>query len=512
VESSPYNQRVKFPFQHNFLLRLTIPLFQVKYFLQKKQLLKKRGNAMELWNIWMSLVNQFESACSRKATFFWLVIVLIGFTIKFDAIGVTSLARGVGLAPHFYSSLLHFFNSTGIKLESLQSAWIKIVFEKFNALVMLNGRCLILADGIKIGKEGRKMPAVKWLHQDSETNSKAPYIMGHSIQVVSILANGLSTFFSVPLTARIHEGIRLTYKDTRTLLDKMFGMLAELQLPTPFYLIADKYYCSGRFMKLLINSGAHMITMMKKNAVAYRAPEFKSTGRGRPKKYGERVKLFDLFKTDLIFSQIPMPGNKKIMIEYCAVSLLWKPLGDFVKFVLVRHPIKGNAICMTTDLSLDAMDIIFGYSLRFKIEVMFKQAVHQISAFMYRFWLKSMLPRKRGSGDCMLQFESSEFKKKMLDKLNAYHLFIQLGLIAQGLMQYLAIHHYGLVWKKFSTWLRTIRENTLPSEKVVSLTLSKTYIEFLIYGAIPPIFKKFLREKIDASMLQQGIFEQKNAA
>lgn len=467
---------------------------------------------MRLWNTWLSLVNQLESACSRKRTFFWLVTILIGFTIKFDSIGVTSIARGAGLLPGYYTCLLHFFNSTAVNLEVLQSLWIKLVLNQFSGLVRINGRCLIAADGIKIGKEGKKMPGVKWLHQESESNSKAAYIMGHSIQVVSILAKGLSTYFAIPLVGKIHEGIRLTYKDSRTLLDKMFEMLSELKFPEPFYFIADKYYCSGRFMKQLIGSGAHIITMMKKNAVAYYAPERVPKRRGRPKRYGNRVRLFNLFETDLNFIVAPMPGNSKIVIEYCVIELLWKPLGDFVKFVLVRHPEKGNAISMSTDLTLDPMDIIFGYSLRFKIEVMFKQAVHQIGSFMYRFWLKIMLPKKRGSGNCVLQFESSDFKKKVLNKLNAYHLFIQLGFIAQGLMQYLSIHCYKTVWENFGTWLRTIRDNILPSEKVVALTLSKTYIEFLIDGAIPPIFKKFIMHRIDISQLQQSTSKQKRVA
>jgi hypothetical protein len=467
---------------------------------------------MELWTCWLSLVNHFESACSRKKTFFWLVTILIGFTIKFDSIGVTSIARGAGLLPGYYTCLLHFFNSTAVNLEVLQSLWINLVFNQFDGLVKINGRYLIVGDGIKYGKEGKKMPGVKWLHQESESNSKAEFIMGHSVQAISILAKGLGTCFSIPLVGMIHEGILFSYKDSRTLLDKMFEMLAGLSLPVPVYFVADKYYASGRFMKQLIGSGIHIITMMKKNAVAYYLPEPENKRRGRPRKYGKSIKLFELFNADLSFTKAPMPGNPSIMIEYCVVELFWKPLGDLAKFVLVRHPEKGNSIPMSTDRSLDPMDIILGYSLRFKIEIMFKQAVHQIGAFMYRFWLKAMLPKKRGSGDLALQFAPNDFKEKIAKKLNAYHLFIQLGFIAHGLMQYLSIHNHQTVWKYFGTWLRTIRSNTLPSEKVVALALSRTYIEFLVDDTIACIFKKFLRKRTDLSQLQQSNFELKQAA
>ena len=83
-----------------------------------------------------------------------------------------------------------------------------------------------MGDGIKVGKQGRKMPGVKLLHQDSESNTKAEYIMGHSFQAVSILAQAAQSIFAVPLAARIHEGVVETNRDKRTLMDKMVALLA----------------------------------------------------------------------------------------------------------------------------------------------------------------------------------------------------------------------------------------------------------------------------------------------
>lgn len=468
---------------------------------------------MELWNKWIGLVNQLESSCSRKQTFFWLMAVLIGFTIKFDSLGVTSLARGIGLLPNYYTCMLHLFNSTAVNLDKLQELWVKLVLNAFGGIVRINGRVIIVGDGIKIGKEGKKMPAVKWLHQASDSNSKASYIMGHSIQAIAILTQGLSTYFAIPLLGKIHEGLKLSCTDSRTLLDKMFELLTELKIAEGFYFVADKYYCSGRFMKQLVAQNIHIVTMMKRNAVAYFQPvEPTKKQRGRPAKYGPSVKLFSLFDTDPPFITAPMPGNSKLMIEYCVIQLLWRPLGKLVQFVLVRHPEKGLSIIMSTDLKADPLSLILIYSLRFKIEVLFKQAVHQIGAFMYRFWLKMMPPKKRRTGDQSLQLAPEEYKQKILQKLNAYQLFIQLGFIAQGLMQYLSMHCYQTVWKSFGTWLRTIRNNTLPSEKVVALAMSRTYVEFLIDERKPSIFKKFLRDRTDISQLQHVVFDKKAAA
>lgn len=466
-----------------------------------------KRDRVQLWKEWMLPVNQLAGAFGRKKTFFWFVLVLMGFSVKFDAIGVTSVARGVGLLPSCYTSMLNFFVSGAVNLELLRRLWVTVIFRYFGGIVRINNRVLIVGDGIKAPKEGRKMPGVKWLHQSSDSNSKPEFIMGHSIQALCVLAQGLSTCFAVPLTAEIHEGVRFHWRDTRTLLDKMFEMLTGLGIPETYYLVLDRYYASGRFVKQLVSRDIHIVTMMKKNAVAYRAAKPpKKKQRGRPKKYGEKIKLFDLFKTELPFKSAPWPNDERLTIEYYAIKLLWKPFGDLVLFVLTRHPVRGDSIVMSTDLGADPMSLVTVYGFRFRIEVFFRMAVHQVGAFLYRFWLKKMAPRKRGGkGDQNMQFAPKDMKESVCRKLHAYHLFIQAAFIAHGLLQYLSIKCRQSVWSGFGTWLRTIRPNTLPSEMVVSMALSGSHREFLIDGQHCPIFTKFMQEKLDARYFRHKI-------
>src|SRR3990167_844589 len=130
----------------------------------------------------------------------------------------------------------------------------------------------------------------------------------------------------------------------------------------------------------------------------------------------DHVLKFSLFNMDLPYITVPMPGNDKLTIEYYVIYLLWRPLGELAQFVLVRHPEKGLSIVMSTDLEAAPLSLIKIYSLRFKIEVCFKQAVHQIGTFMYRFWLKMMSPTKRGAGDQCLQSAPKEYKDAVLRK------------------------------------------------------------------------------------------------
>src|SRR5882672_11841762 len=94
---------------------------------------------------------------------------------------------------------------------------------------------------------------------------------------------------------------------------------------------------------------------------------------------------------------------------------------------------------MCTDTTLCAVDIIRLYGLRFKIECSFKQAVRQIGSFAYHFWMKDMIPLLYRNGNQYLHRTSEDYRNRVKRKMHAYHAFMQAGVVAQGLLQYLAV-------------------------------------------------------------------------
>jgi hypothetical protein len=97
-----------------------------------------------------------------------------------------------------YDLLLNFFHSNALNLSRLLDLWVKLALRLFNP-VTEEGFVLLAADGLKVPKEGKKMPAVKSLHQESGNNSKPEFIMGHSFQAVSLLVHSaLGQVFAVP--------------------------------------------------------------------------------------------------------------------------------------------------------------------------------------------------------------------------------------------------------------------------------------------------------------------------
>jgi hypothetical protein len=415
--------------------------------------------------------------------------------------GVTSLVRGLGLSGASYYCLLHFFHSNALRLDTLTLLWRQTLERLFSRrLVRVKGRPILLADGIKRGKEGRKMPAVKSLHQESGSNSKATFIMGHSLQAVALLVQAAGVCMAVPVAARIHEGICWSNRDRRTLLDKLGFLILGLQCSEPVIVVADAYYAAAKFARALLGQGHHLVTRLKTTAVAYfPEPSSRSKRRGRPKTYGNKTKLKDWFRYRKQFIKAPSPvyGETGVTVRYYSFDLLWRQLGRVVRFVWVDHPTRGQMVLLCTDVTLEPLEILRLYGWRFKIEVSFKQAIHTVGTYAYHFWMQDMTPIQRGSGKQQVLRKSETYRQNIRRKLGAYERHIQLGLIAQGLLQYLSINFRRATWFNFHTYIRTAAPQKPPSEWVVSHALRHTWPQFLRGSAQSLTLKKFLAAKIN---------------
>ena len=460
---------------------------------------------MALWVPWWNVIWSLRPAFSRLRSFMWFATAVAGVTVRTELLGVTSIVRALKLRARFYNKLLAGFHSSAVQLDRLAALWTQALLQLLPDRLRVNGRCVLVGDGIKIPKRGRKMPGVKLLHQHSESNTKPEYIMGHSLQALSLLVPAAQSVFALPLAVRIHEGLVWSNRDRRTLLDKMLALLAIVAIKDPFYFVADAFYATRKIVIGLLDQNNHLVTRVKSNAVAYapyvpRGPR----KRGRPRLYGTKLRIKSLLNDPALMQSAASPvyGEHSVTIQYRVRDLLWRPAGRLVRFVAVIHPCRGSCLLMCTDTSLSAIDIIRLYGLRFKIEHSFKQAVRLIGSFAYHFWMQDMKPLRRRNGNQHLHRESLDYRNAIKRKIHAYHVFIQVGVVCQGLLQYLAVAFPELVWNAFGSWLRTVRPGIPPSELVVANALRQSLPEFLLNSFQRNSLAKFIVERQDPGNME----------
>ena len=199
-------------------------------------------------------------------------------------------------------------------------------------------------------------------------------------------------------------------------------------------------------------------------------------------------------KDDSAFTRAPSPvyGERDVVVRFRVLDLLWKPVGRMVRFCIVHHPLRGTIFLLSTDTSMAPLEILQLYGYRFRIELGFRQAGHVIGAYACHFWMAGMKPLRQGAGDQYLHRTSDEYRAGVRQKLRACHVHVQLGCIAQGLLQHLAINHTAEVWRCFRSWLRTMNAAMPPSELIVANALRSALPVFIAVPALAPDLTKIM--------------------
>ena len=443
-----------------------------------------------MWSCIESVLSRFRPCFSRSASYFWFLIIVAGFIVRLDHLGTSSFVRWLFLNPDCYELMLRFFRASSWDLTSLLRLWAGMCLDLF-PVIEFNGRKVLIGDTIKLIKEAWRMPGVKILRQESDNSGKPEYIRGHHFGFVSLLVGSLAKALCVPLQGELHEGVGQIRPGEpfagkpATLVTRMAHLVVEKakQVGCLCYVVLDAYYSVGPIFQILKSAvneqgqrWTHVIVRAKENYVAYMyhdAPRKKIDEK-------KKVPLADLFDFPEMFkeAELTLYGEVKTVRYYC-VDLLWKPIKDLIRFVCVMDG-QGRYILMSSDLDLHATQIITMYSYRFKIEVTFSALKHVIGVFCYRFWTKSLpkLGRKKPFNYSSLV----EAQRTKCDQtIEAIERFVNLGAIALGLLQYLALTMPARIWETYQGWLRTYPSD-IPSERVVQSVLQA---EFFSPGKVP---------------------------
>ncbi len=451
--------------------------------------------------LWL-LLSTFREAFPRSATFAWFVIAIFGFIVRLDHHGVSSSIRWLRLLPSTYEGFLAFFRSGALKIDKMVDCWLSLVVRQ-GAVRTRAGAFVLIGDGIKVAKEAKFMPGVKKLHQDSENSNKAPWIFGHHFGVLGMLVANKNKAFCIPVMAELHEGAealrQLQGKDANkeglekitvvTLMAELVKGIAE-KLKEPCVAVLDAYFAVGpafAIAKTRLGSKGerllHIITRAKSNIVAREEKPQPYGGRGRPCKYGRRIKLNELFTTradDFSTVTVNTYGETK-RLEILCLDLVWHSIQEKLRFVLIKDD-SSTFILICSDLNMSPQEIIELYACRFKIEVTFKMVKHIIGGLYYHFWTKAWRDKVAKTLTMAdLEHMNDKNKKLISGAMNAIEGFVNIAMITTGLLQILALQHADRILQLHHWWMRTYPRD-VPSEEMV-----KTVIQHEFYHN----FRKF---------------------
>lgn len=139
--------------------------------------MQKKEVSMAVWMEWWKCAGKMRGSCSRKRTFYWLL--LIGFSIRDDLIRVSSFIRCIGLHECYYDRILDFFHSSSLNVLEMSRIWA----------VVVAARQQIIALSSQHGKSNlhSQLPSSRWVIARQERNQPI-FLLMHSTMT------GISSF------------------------------------------------------------------------------------------------------------------------------------------------------------------------------------------------------------------------------------------------------------------------------------------------------------------------------
>jgi len=421
------------------------------------------------------ILSQFRPLFSRQAAFIWFIVVIFGFLLRFDHHGVSSFVRWLHLPASAYPCILHFFQANSWSLGEVMMAWMTFCQDKL-PLVSHNERLLVIGDGIKIPKESRCQPGIKQLHSPSQNQAKPQQFAGHHFGCVACVTEQHGQHRAVLQAAQIHEGVDYLRQpqERESVVSRMMSMMLVIAMHHNIrvYFVLDALFSTSTAFHAVFHNvredgtpWLHLITRAKSNYVAF-------TGANRHKK--ERFKLWDAFDLLDDFTEHAHPLHPKRMVKLFQRDLYWNDACFFLRFVWVIDGDK-RFVLMSSDISLDALTILKFYGLRFQIELSFRVLKHIIGGFCYRFWSEACQYAKSKQALVPAEPQTAASSDKALLKLSAIERFVNLAIIAQGILDYFALVQTRCVWNvhQASSWLRSY-SSVLPSAETVQRALQSS--------------------------------------
>ena len=167
----------------------------------------------------------------------------------------------------------------------------------------------------------------------------------------------------------------LLYKGFEALLGMVVPLLLVL-CPCLKYVVGDGAYGNKTCCLIAREFGLELISKLNRNTGLYLPYQGKYSGRGRPRKYGDKLDYQNLDEQYLVSNDIEQGIQTKV---YQIAGIWTKTMPYLINVVIIvktdlASGKSARVILFSTDLELKAEQIIKFYALRFQIEFNFRDA------------------------------------------------------------------------------------------------------------------------------------------
>jgi hypothetical protein len=325
---------------------------------------------------------------------------------------ITSWLRAAGIS-RCYKAFYYCIGSLGNKTENIATELLKIMIQ---TIYKKNHTVLMAIDDSPTSRYGPKVAGAGIHRNPTPTPDGKKFIYGHVWVTLSAITRhkNLGTI-GLPLLARMYikagdvKDIGVSFKSKTQQAAELARWAYQccISFGKQLWIVTDGGFTRAGFLKPVIKTGAVVITRLRKDAVLYaELKQPRKRKRGRPRKYGRRIKLANSVKNSAGWFKInAVLYGKQEFKEVKLFKALYKPAGCLVQVLVVRESKDCLRAFMCTDLMASAVEILETVADRYAIEQNFsdlkeiegagQQQVRtlgsNLGAFHLNLWLHSLV-------------------------------------------------------------------------------------------------------------------------
>jgi len=360
---------------------------------------------------WQVMVIALSSVLHQRSA--WrLAMILAAMLFARGRKTITSWLRAAGI-NRCYKAYYYFIGSLGNKTENIATGLFEIMVKR---IYKNTNTVLVAIDDSPTSRYGPKVAGAGIHRNPTPTPDGRKFIYGHVWVTISAIARHKHFgTIGLPMLARMYVKARdvgnaslfFQSKTEQAVELSKWAYNCCINLGKRLWIVTDGGFTRASFLKPVVKMGAVIITRLRRDAVLYaELKQPKKRKRGRPRKYGKRLKLANIVKSsDGWFKIKAVLYGKEEVKDVKVFKALYKPAGCQVQVLVVRESKDCFRAFMCTDLTASAQEILEAVADRYAIEQNFsdikeiegagQQQVRtigsNIGAFHLNLWLHSMV-------------------------------------------------------------------------------------------------------------------------